>query len=147
MANGYSFLDELARLQAETDQQRDQAERSAARARRAEFFEGKAVAADLLGRVAVYGRDHQQNADTLRKAAQQQPDTLAGRVAAGELADGAQSYQAEADRQHPQRQADTELFALRERIAREHAARAGAANRDHYERHREPERSTRNGEA
>ena len=87
-----SFQDDLDRLNAAGIREREQAADRAAYERKLDFQQGEAVATDIAGRVARYGRDAASSTMTLEGAARHQPNGLAGRVAAERLLDQAAGY-------------------------------------------------------
>lgn len=94
MERDSSFLDRLAAQLAANDRHHDQVARAKGRERSDQYREGQSIAADIIGRVAAFGSTYECNTATLRDAARKQPDTLAGRVAAGQLAEAASSNEA-----------------------------------------------------
>ena len=87
-----SFQDDLDRRNAAGTREREQAASRAAYERKLDYQQGEAVAADIAGRVARYGRDAASSVATLEGAARHQHDGLAGRVAAARLLDHAINY-------------------------------------------------------
>lgn len=128
----YSFQDELARLQAETDDERERAQARAGRQHMLDYQRGVAIARDIAVRTAGARDDIETKIGSLRRAIPQGA-SLMERVIAGRLAEEISYYAAEAERQRPQRVADANYYARAQELWDRHYA---AAQRERDGRHR-----------
>lgn len=132
----YSFQDELTRQHAETLREEQRAAGKAGYQRLIDYRAGVGIAAAIAGRVAAGCQSAAESAATLRAVSAQQPDTLTGRVVAGELADEIARHQTEAERQSPQREADPAYRARAAELWQLHYAGAGR-ERQAWQRNRD----------